>query len=120
MTDLDSSYPLTSLTFTDDLNAMLSGVEALNLPMNVCGGTLSGTGNVNLSGGTLAVEGTCSFEINVKVPSAAVSGVYPYTSTITGMREGNSIVRPSAWRNLRVLGRPKLTKLILPKPVAID
>jgi len=57
LTNLDAAQSATGLTFTDDLDAALSGLAAVGLPMaNVCGAgsQIAGTGLITLSGGNLA------------------------------------------------------------------
>lgn len=86
---------VTDLTFTDDLDAMLSGAVAVGLPAsNVCGAgsTLSGTSLISLSGGALAASDTCTFSVTVQVPGGATAGSYPNTTSDVSGDAGSGIV----------------------------
>ncbi|MCB0207993.1 MAG: DUF11 domain-containing protein [Anaerolineae bacterium] len=77
MTNSYSTATATSIAFTDDLDAMLSGMTAVGLPMNnVCGSgsQLSGTSTLSLTGGSLAEGATCSFDVTLQVPDPASLG----------------------------------------------
>ncbi|MCB1034635.1 MAG: hypothetical protein KDD47_12460, partial [Acidobacteria bacterium] len=77
----------TDIAFTDDLDAALTGLVAVGLPVsNVCGtgSVLSGTDLLSLTGGNLGVGESCTFNVTLQVPSAAVPGAYTNTtSTVT-------------------------------------
>ena len=67
----DAADTATAVGFSDDLDAMLSGAEAVGLPMSdVCGAgsTLSGTGVITLAGGTLGPQTSCNFSVTVQLP----------------------------------------------------
>ncbi len=67
----------TAITFTDDLEATLSGLVAIGLPVHdVCGtgSQLAGTSTLTLSGGTLAPGETCVFSATLQVPAIAPAG----------------------------------------------
>ncbi len=82
----------TDIGFSDDLDATLSGLEAVGLPLSVCnGGSLSGTGVVSLAGASLGPEESCTFSVDLLVPAGAASGAYPnetslVSATVGGMR----------------------------------
>jgi uncharacterized repeat protein (TIGR01451 family) len=81
----NGSLPLTRLSFSDDLDAVISGLVATGLPLNdVCGvgSTISGTSSLSLIGGNLAGNGgTCTFSIDVNLPLLAAPGMYVSTSS---------------------------------------
>jgi hypothetical protein len=81
----------TGLTFTDDLDAVLSGLVAVApLPTDPCGtgSTLSGTSLLTLTGGNLLDGETCTFVVDLAVPGASASGTYPNTtSDLTGFED---------------------------------
>ena len=85
----------TGLTFTDDLDDALSGLLATGtLPATVCnGGTLStpdGGMTLEFSGGSLGVAESCTFEIDVTVPTGAATGGYTnVTSGVSGEVNGS-------------------------------
>ncbi|MDJ0826439.1 MAG: autotransporter domain-containing protein [Rhodobacter sp.] len=75
---------LTGLSFTDDLGAVLSGLEATSLPATPCGpgSSITGTDVLSFSGGELAASGgMCSFIVDVTVPVPAAAGVYTNTTS---------------------------------------
>ncbi len=77
--NLDSVSPLIDLGFTDDLDAVVSGLEAVApLPAAPCGpgSALAGTSLLNLTGGNLPAAGTCAFDVTVAVPVTADFGNY--------------------------------------------
>jgi hypothetical protein len=112
--------PVTSIAFSDELDATLSCLVATDLPKSdVCGaGSLvSGTGLVSFTGGSLAAGGSCTFDVTVQVPGGATPGVYPNTtSTVTGDVGGAPTVGSPAVDDLVVAVAPSLTKTITPDP----
>ena len=89
MRNNDRSNAVTGLAFTDDMDAALSGLEATGLPLSTCGGTLSGTGLLSFSGGSLAAGASCTFEATLQIPGGATAGSYPSTSTTLTSDQGN-------------------------------
>lgn len=78
------SETATDITFTDDLDATLTGLVATGLPASgVCGpgSSLSGTSTLTLTGGTLAPESSCTFAVTLAVPAGAELGAYPNTTS---------------------------------------
>jgi uncharacterized repeat protein (TIGR01451 family) len=116
--NLDRRSDATNIAFTDDLDATLSGLVATGLPAAACGGTLSGSGLISLSGGTLAAEQTCTFAVTLQVPSGATPGSYSNTtSSITADLGGTSAIGDPASDLLFVAAVPTLTKTFLDNPV---
>ncbi|WP_421906331.1 Ig-like domain-containing protein [Mameliella sp.] len=83
LTNYDRSGTATGITFTDDLDAMLSGAVASGLPSAPCGlgSSLSGSGQLTLAGGTLAPGDSCSFSVTVDIPGGAAAGEYVNTTS---------------------------------------
>ncbi len=81
----DGADEIGDLSFTDDLDAVVSGLVATDTPIaGVCGGrsNISGTSVLTFSGGPLAGSGgTCSFSVEVAVPSTTMPGTYPNTTS---------------------------------------
>lgn len=104
----ESTATLTSLAFTNDLDAVLSGLVATGLPVsNICGAgsTLSGTSNLSFSGGSLAPGESCDFSVQTQVPAAAPPGTYPNTtSNLSGSASGTSFSATGASTNLQISG----------------
>jgi len=71
----------TNIAFTDDLNAMLAGAAASNVPATACGGTLSGTSTLSLTGASLASGASCSFTVDVVIPGGASPATYTNTTS---------------------------------------
>ncbi len=122
--NLDRNNSANNIAFTDDLDAVISGLEAVGLPASACGGTISGTGFLSFTGGTLAAEGTCTFSINLLVPATAATGSFlNTTSSITADIGGRGVTGDPASDLLFVEPVPVLTKTfldagtLLPDPV---
>ncbi|MCB1605979.1 MAG: hypothetical protein KDI71_03235, partial [Xanthomonadales bacterium] len=114
----DRGDDLTQLTFSDDLDAMLSGATAVGLPLNdVCGSgsQISGTSLITLMNGSLPPSGTCQFSVMVQIPAGAAQGTYPNTtSTIDGLLSAAMFSDLAATADLQVQPAPMLTKVISP------
>ncbi|MGD2114766.1 MAG: hypothetical protein PVG07_06930, partial [Acidobacteriota bacterium] len=119
--NLVRSDSASSITFTDDLDAVLSGLVAVGTPISdPCGpgSTLSGTSVLTLTGGNLDPGGTCTFSVTVQVPASASSGTYTNTtSQVTGDLAGRPVTGSSASDILVVATRPVLTKEFVDDPV---
>lgn len=111
----------TGITFTDDLDAVLAGLVAVDTPVvDPCGGgsILSGTSLLTLSDASLGPGEGCTFSVTLQVPAATAAGAYPNTtSTITADVGGSSIVGAAATETLFVTEAPSLTKTFLTNPV---
>ncbi len=120
--NFDRDAAATGITFTDDLDATLSGLVAVPpLPTDPCGtgSTLTGTDLLTLSGGTLDPGESCTFEVNVEVPAGASPGSYSNTtSSVSATVGGESRVGSPASDRLDVADVPLLTKTFLSNPVA--
>lgn len=94
LTNLDRRGPVTDITFTDDLDAALSGLVATSLPSNPCGSGSSITGSsvLTLADGNLDPEASCSFSVTLQVPASASPGAYVNTtSSILGDSSGTTV-----------------------------
>ncbi len=121
LTNFDRSQNLTGITFTDDLDATLSGLVATGLPASdVCGAgsSLTGTDLLTLAGGTLPPEGSCTFDVTLQVPAGATGGSYTNTtSTVSADLGGAPAELPAASDDLRIVAYPVLTKTFTDDPV---
>jgi len=121
ITNFDRNLSATAVTFTDDLDAVLSGLVAVGLPMNdVCGSgsQLSGTGFLTLTGGNLAPGASCTFSVPVQLPAGAAAGAYlNTTSSITGDVGGSMVTGGPGAELLFVEPAPALTKSFVDDPV---
>ena len=69
--------------FTDNLSAVLTGLAATGPAAgDTCGGTLSGTTFLIYTGGSVLSGQTCTIEVPVLVPAAAVDGTYTNLTSI--------------------------------------
>jgi hypothetical protein len=121
VTNFDRNNPATSIAFTDDLDAALSGLVAVGLPASdICGAgsSLSGTGLLTLTGGNLPASASCTFSVTLQVPAAAATGAYVNTtSNITADIGGSPVVGSPAADILFVSPAPQLTKSFTDDPV---
>ncbi|MBZ0112724.1 MAG: IPTL-CTERM sorting domain-containing protein [Thermoanaerobaculia bacterium] len=96
ITNPDPVNAVADLTFADDLDAMLSGLVATDLPQNdICGfgSLLDGTATVTLTGGSLPAGGSCTFSTTVQVPADAQSADYTnVTSPLSATVGGNTVI----------------------------
>ncbi|MGA7614318.1 MAG: hypothetical protein WBX15_03985 [Thermoanaerobaculia bacterium] len=116
--NLDPSNPVSALSFTDDLGAMLSGAVAVGLPMSdACGAgsTLSGTSVLTLTGGSLAAGGTCTITVPVQIPAAAALG--PYTNTSSELQSAGLHVAAPATAVLTIEPPPLFSKSFAPASI---
>ncbi|MEZ5332531.1 MAG: hypothetical protein R2991_10870 [Thermoanaerobaculia bacterium] len=118
--DENATGDATAITFADDLDATLSGLTALGLPlMDFCGmgSTLSGTSTLTFTGGTLAPGESCTVQVTLSVPSDALPG--PHTNTTSAVAatvSGVPTTGRSASDDLSVSGL-ELTKEFTDDPV---
>ncbi len=120
VTNTDRFDPAVSITFTDDLDAGLPGLEAIGpLPIDPVGhgsvltasGGRSGGALLELAGGTLPAEGSATFSVTLGVPAGAAPGDYVNTtSSITGQIGGTPVVGSPATDTLQVASMVTLTK----------
>ena len=118
--NLDRRDDAISISFTDDLDATLSGLTAVSLPSNPCGAGSSITGSsvLTLNNGSLAVGASCIFNVTLQVPSGATPGTYTNTTgAVTADIGGNSVTGNAATDILVVSGLPVLAKTFLDNPV---
>ena len=83
----------TDVAFVDDLDAALSGLVAIGLPLSdVCGAgsQIGGTSILSFTGGTLAPGAACTFDVTLAVPLGAAAGSHvnttsPVLATVVGL-----------------------------------
>jgi len=84
LTNFDAINGANTLGFTDDLDAVISGLVATGLPVNdVCGAgsQLSGTSLLTVTGASLLPSGSCNINVTLQVPPTANPGTYTNTSS---------------------------------------
>lgn len=110
--NLDRDRTATNISFTDDLDAVVSGMVASSLPGTPCGGSSSVTGSsvLSMTGGTLTAGETCFFDVVVDIPTSATPGSYDnVTSNITADFSGSSGAGSPATDSLFVEPSPGLS-----------
>lgn len=122
ITNLHRNETASGVTFTDDLNAVLMGLQAVPpLPTDPCGAgsILLGTSLLTLTGGTLGPGETCTFQVTLQVPAGASPGSFPNTtSSVTATVGGATVTGPPATDSLVVDVFPVLTKTFQDSTVA--
>ena len=105
----------TGVQFTDDLDAVLSGLIATSVPTAPCGGssTVSGTSLLTVNNLEIApMGGICTFNVEVTIPSMATAGVYPNTTSDL-FQSGLKVAEP-ATADLTVEPPPTFAKAFAP------
>ncbi|MFK8012895.1 MAG: beta strand repeat-containing protein, partial [Marinicellaceae bacterium] len=91
----NSPAAASQISFSDDLQAFISGSQAINLPQNdVCGAgsTVTGSSTIVLQNGALAANSSCQFTVTVSVPNITDAGFYVNnTSVVVANINGISI-----------------------------
>jgi hypothetical protein len=83
--NLDTGAGVVDISFTDNLDAVVPGLVAVGTPLaDVCGAgsALTGTSFLTFTGGSLSAGGSCTFSVDVQVPSDAPEGSYTNTTSI--------------------------------------
>jgi hypothetical protein len=83
--NLDASAGVAQISFTDDLDAVLTGLTAIGLPVaDVCGpgSEISGSSVLLLRDGTLNPGETCTFDVEVMIPSSASPGSFDNVTSV--------------------------------------
>jgi hypothetical protein len=102
--NLDSVNVLDGLSFSDNLDDVLTGLVATVLPTTPCGtgSSLSGTSFLSLTGGNLPAGGSCTFVVDLLVP--ADSAIGDFTNTTSELFSFGLIVDLPATADLTILG----------------
>ncbi len=113
---------VSGISFSDDLNAVISGLNATNLPLSdVCGSGshLSGTSFLAFTGGELPpMGGMCSFDVELQVPGTATAGTFPNTTSDL-LQSGLKVADP-ATADLVVEPPPTFAKSFAPDTSPVD
>ncbi|WP_394200854.1 putative Ig domain-containing protein [Shewanella waksmanii] len=107
----DRSNAATNISFTADLNSALAGLVSSGDLSDVCGAgsSLSGSGVLSFSGGSLAAGASCQFNINIDVPVAAVPGSYVNTiSAISYQLNGQTQTPDNSTSSFTVNSAPSI------------
>ena len=122
ITNFDRDFSATNVSFTDDLDDLLTGLAPSGaLPSDPCGvgSMLSFSGGVlTLSGGTLAADGgSCTFVVTCLVPAGSMAGTYANATSAVIGDVGGMVSGNMADAKLFVAPVPVFTKTFLTDPV---
>ena len=98
---------VTSLAFSDILDANLSGAQATSANSNGCGGMAGGfpASTFSYSGGSVAAGASCTISLNVSVPAGTATGDYLNTiNDLSGLVAATVVSGNTAEATLSVLG----------------
>ncbi|MEL7060658.1 MAG: IPTL-CTERM sorting domain-containing protein, partial [Acidobacteriota bacterium] len=118
--NLSGTIPASQLSFTDDLDAVLSGLVAIDTPMSdVCGtgSQISGTSLLALTGGTLLPGGSCTITVTVQVPAGAAPGTV--TNTSSDLFSAGLSAAPAATADLLINPAPTFAKVFTPDAIGV-
>ncbi len=100
LTNTSEDRTATGISFTDDLETVLTGLRATGLPRSgICGSgsLLSGSDILSLSGGALAPGASCTFNVTLQVPGSVLPGnFYNTTSSLSAIVGDVSVTGPPA------------------------
>jgi len=122
LTNFDRSNAASGVTFTDDLDATLSGLTAVTLPVNPCGAgsSLTGTNLLTFANGSLGPGASCTFSATLQVPGGATGGAYTNTTSVVEVTyegAGEPTFEDPASDRLVVTEAPVLGKEFVGDPV---
>ena len=113
--NLSKINAVSALEFTDDLNAVISGLAASVLPADgFCGvgSSISGPTFLTISNVDLLPGGSCTILVTVQVPVAATAGTFP--NTTSDLFQGSLIVAGAATADLIIEPPPTFAKAFAP------
>ena len=104
----DPANGATNISFTDDLGAVVPGLEAVGLPeLDVCGpgSQIAGTSILTLTGGDLGPSEACVFTVTLSVPQDAPHGAFTnVTSALEATVGGSRVIGGPADVATAILG----------------
>lgn len=106
------------LQFLDDLDAVVSGMIAVNLPSAPCGigSSISGISFLTFTGGELQpLGGSCSFDVEVLMPVTATAGTY--TNTTSDLLQSGLRVAEPATADIVIEPPPAFAKVFTPDTI---
>ena len=99
---------VSGIGFTVNLDSALTGMVASGLPLNnVCGpgSSVTGSGVLTFSGGSLAIGGQCSFSVSLLIPAGTPPGQFSISSSsISSTTAGQAVSGPITSKQVRVSG----------------
>jgi hypothetical protein len=118
--NLSTEDLVAGLGFSDDLDAVLPGLVATNLPTEPCGlgSAINGTSLLTLTGGNLLPGGSCTFSVDLLVPANAPGGDFLNTTSelqIAGVPFGSPATALLSIEPSPVFGKAFLPDFIPPR-----
>jgi len=112
--------PATDISFSNDLNATLSGLSAAILPADgFCGvgSTMSGSSTLTVAGANLAENDSCTFEVTVLIPAGAAIGNYINSTSIVNLTLDSATTKPAISHSLIIKYAPRFQMSFIDDPV---
>ena len=106
LTNMDAAQAASTIGFSDDLGATLSGLTFDSVLFDDCGGTVLGvsTDMITVSGVSLTAAGSCTIRLSLSVPGSAAANIYTNTTgAVSGMIGGFAVSGNAASDDLEVL-----------------
>ena len=123
LTNYSRAETASNVAFTDDLNAVITGLTATSLISNACGGSVTGLGTtlLSFSGGAIAPGDTCRISVDVSIPVAAATGHYTNTtSSFTFDLNGSNETWDPVSHNLSITKAPTIQIELLNAGTLLD
>ena len=130
ITNTSATSTATNITFTDILSALPAPLSITGPADGFCGagstmvvnpGSSASTGTpaqLDMSGGTLAPSGNCTFQVTITIPAGMSNGTYANTTEpITATVGGTPTTGGTASDDLIIVAGPTLTKSFTDDPV---
>ncbi|GHA20791.1 hypothetical protein GCM10008090_33410 [Arenicella chitinivorans] len=121
ITNNHATDPVNQLSFTDDLNDVLTGLVATNTPLiDVCGpgSSLTGTSFLAFSGGSVAANGgTCSFTVDFQLP--LIESEVEIQNTTSPLTSNGLVIAQEATDDVTVTLVPSFNKTFSPEFVSV-
>ncbi|MBN1814561.1 MAG: hypothetical protein JXA14_22165 [Anaerolineae bacterium] len=118
--NLESSAGVSDISFSDDLDAVISGLVATSLPPDdFCGAgsRLMGTSLLTLSDGSLGPDESCTFSVTLQVPPTASPG--NFVNTTSDLMLAGSPVSDPATDTLTIVPPPSFSKSFAPDSIGL-
>jgi len=119
--NLSATTAVSNLGFSDDLDAVISGLVANDTPQSgICGAgsQITGTSFLTFSGGSLDPGASCSFQVTLDIPAGAAPG--SFLNTTSDLLASGLTVAAPATASLQIEPPPGFTKVFSPTAVAVN
>ncbi|MCP3938770.1 MAG: DUF11 domain-containing protein, partial [Actinomycetia bacterium] len=126
ITNTSTDSTATDIAFVDELTTFLPFPVSATLPSTPCGASSSislvvpdtDQHALSLTGGELAANGTCTFDVDIDIPEVFASGTYTNTTgEITATVGGETVTGGGASDDLLIVAAPGIEKQFVGDPV---